>query len=244
MSLSPSKMDAHKPLKSAASEPLTLSQALLITAGCAGLIGLCGGAFLRFSLANSPNARFLSPLQTFPALTNWTPELPQKTADSHYLPGGGSEYSEEGSSVSSKTSRADSTILTFESAAPVDSRKGSPIGDSLNTEIAVDSEPADTTTFDTFAARENGRQRTVAPLDLLKKGPDLGGIRQRQPGQSRSSLPYSENSQGDIYDDSERYADDYNSSYGDSEYDDSYEDNYYPPADEPRDSSDAYYDGQ
>jgi hypothetical protein len=68
---------------------LKRSQALLITAGLAGLVGLCGGIMMRFSLSNSSSARFLSPLQTFPDLANWTPELPQGTADAHYLPGGG-----------------------------------------------------------------------------------------------------------------------------------------------------------
>lgn len=68
---------------------LKRSQALLITAGLAGLVGLCGGIMMRFSLSNSSSARFLSPLQTFPDLANWTPELPQGTAAAHYLPGGG-----------------------------------------------------------------------------------------------------------------------------------------------------------
>lgn len=241
MSLSPSKMDARKSSKpTVVPGPLTLPQALLITAGFAGLVGLCGGAFLRFSVAKSPDARFLSPLQTFPALSNWTPELPQKTADSHYLPGGGSEYQEGGDRVSSEASPADSTILTFEPAAPIDSNKSSPISNSLNTEITVDSESTDTATFDAFAARGNSRQRTAAPLDLLKKGPDLGGLKQREPSQPKGIVPYDENSQGDTYDNSERYVNEYDNN---GDYNDGYEDNYYPPTDEPTDSSDAYYGG-
>lgn len=237
MSLSPPKMKARKPSKPALSEPLTLPQALLLTAGFAGLVGLCGGAVLRFSLAKSPDAHFLSPLQTFPALSNWTPGLPQKTADSHYLPGGGSEYEEGSDRAASETTPADTTILTFEPAAPINSNQSSPIGDSLNTEITVDSKPTDTATFDAFAARENGRQRTAAPLDLLKKGPDLGGLKQREPSQSKDRLPDDENSQNDVYNDSQSYD-------NNGDYNDGYEDNYYPPTDEPTDSSDAYYSGE
>ena len=71
--------------------PLSLSQALLITAGLAGLVGLSSGIIIRFSLSHSAssNARFLSPLQTFPALPNWTPNLPDGgTAAPSSLPDG------------------------------------------------------------------------------------------------------------------------------------------------------------
>ena len=244
MSLSRFQRDAHKQSKPAEAEPLTLSQALLITAGMAGLIGLCGGALLRFSIASSPNARFLSPLQTFPALSDWTPELPQETADDRYLSGGSREYD------SRETPREDvqteSTILTFEPAEPVDESASKPISESLDTSVDVDSEPTDITTFDTFAARGKGRRRTAAPLDLLEKGPDLRGIRQTAPAQpgQRSSGPrgtYDENAQGDIFDDSERYDETYrNGGYaGGDLYDDG---NYYPPTDEPIEGNDAYYD--
>lgn len=91
--LSPSPEQA--PSAQPKDEPLSVSQALLITAGLAGLVGLFIGGLIRFSLANSSNARFLSPLQTFPALSNWAPELPQGTADSHYLPGGGLPNSDD-----------------------------------------------------------------------------------------------------------------------------------------------------
>ncbi|KPQ32493.1 MAG: hypothetical protein HLUCCA11_21395 [Phormidesmis priestleyi Ana] len=90
MSLSPFKSGTANQAHHAASnrEPLNLFQALLITAGLAGLVGLCSGAIIRFSLSQSSEARFLSPLQTFPALPDWTSELPQGTADSQYLPDG------------------------------------------------------------------------------------------------------------------------------------------------------------
>ena len=88
MSLSPFKSNASQLSTRPRKVPLSLLQALLITAGLAGLVGLSGGIVIRFSLSHSPNARFLSPLQTFPPLPNWTPELPQGTADSHSTPGG------------------------------------------------------------------------------------------------------------------------------------------------------------
>ena len=87
MAISPFKFgnskSNHTPpsLLEAGDEPLTLSQAFIITAGLAGLIGLCGGVIIRFSLATSHNARFLSPLQTFPTLSNWTSEASQEATD-------------------------------------------------------------------------------------------------------------------------------------------------------------------
>jgi hypothetical protein len=93
MSTSPLNPNSSQPNSSQPNKPnrdrLNRSQALLITAGLAGLLGLFSGIIMRFSFSNSPSARFLSPLQTFPDLANWTPELPQGTADAHYLPGGG-----------------------------------------------------------------------------------------------------------------------------------------------------------
>ncbi len=252
MSLSPSKVNARPKVnarnrsKSASPDPLTLSQALLITAGLAGIVGLGSGAFLRFALAHSPNTRSLSPLQTFPALSNWTPELPQKTADSHYLPGGGSGYEKGSDRPAPDAPQANSNILTFEPAAPIDSNQSSPMGNSLSTEITVDSKSAATKTFDAFAARSKRRPRPAAPLDLLKKGPDLGSLRQRErqrePSRAKGGLRSGENSQGNIYDDSERYATD-SDSYSNGDDNRGYGDNYYPPTDESVESSDAYYDG-
>lgn len=88
MSLSPFKSDVSQLSTRPKNAPLSLSQALLITAGLAGLVGISSGIIIRFSLSHSSNTRFLSPLQTFPALSNWAPELPQGTASNHYLPGG------------------------------------------------------------------------------------------------------------------------------------------------------------
>ncbi len=63
-------------------QPLTLSQALTITAGMAGLVGLVSGVVIRFSLAHSSNARFLSPLQTFPAQSSWTTNSNEPSSES------------------------------------------------------------------------------------------------------------------------------------------------------------------
>ena len=60
--------------------PLTFSQALTITAGMAGLVGLLSGVLIRFSLSNSSTARFLSPLQTFPELSDRSSETASDVA--------------------------------------------------------------------------------------------------------------------------------------------------------------------
>lgn len=254
MSLSSSQVDANKP--SSASEPLSIPQALLITAGLAGLVGLLGGAFIRFSLANSPNAQFLSPLQTFPALSNWTPGPPQETVDAGRSPGAGESGDGEGDRPRNSAA-TQTTILTFEPAEPIESSNSKPISESLDTNVSEAEGPLDITTFDTFANRAKGhRRRNDDPLDLLQKGPNLSIPRQsNSPG---SALPYDEPlqdraSQGDIYDDSERYADESNGGYTDDGYADEdytnnydsgsrYEDNYYPSVDAPAASDDAYYD--
>jgi hypothetical protein len=108
MSTSPAEAKTRQPSHPdrPKSDRLSRSQALLITAGLAGFIGLSSGIIMRFSLSSSSSVRFLSPLQTFPDLPDWTPELPQGTADSHYLPGGGP--TETGASGSA----------TFDSSAP------------------------------------------------------------------------------------------------------------------------------
>ncbi len=115
----PSPPDQPKP------ERLSRSQALLITAGLAGFIGLSSGIIMRFSLSNSSSARFLSPLQTFPDLPDWAPELPQGTADSHYLPGGGPSDAEpsdaaafDSAAEKTRSLNADETI----EPAPTDTR--------------------------------------------------------------------------------------------------------------------------
>ncbi len=142
MSISPLKPSANQAGHPHHSERdrLTLSQALLITAGLAGLVGLFSGALIRFSLSNSDNARFLSPSQTFPALSNWAPELPQGTADAHYLPGGTNLETRDGL-------QAPSQIQTFESV------------DEFSDEEQV-TEPFVPSPFDSFADRDRDNRRT------------------------------------------------------------------------------------
>lgn len=169
MSISPFKSSASAKSNN---ERLTLSQALLITAGLAGLFGLGSGAVIRFSLSNSPDASFLSPLQTFPALSSWAPELPQGTADAHYLPGGISSQSRD-------TFQSPAQIQTFE----------------------YSDEPAtverfDPSNFDTFAGRGNASIPTAAPssdpFELLQSGPNTLGIFDETLENSRESLSEAE----------------------------------------------------
>ena len=273
MSWSRFQRDARKPMKPApAKGPLTVPQALIVTAGMAGLVGLCAGAILRFAFANSPDTRFLSPLQTFPALSDWDSELSEETADARNDSADG--YAEKAPNADSNSARSEgfqpeSTILTSESAEPIDNNKSSPINESLDTQINKDSKATETSNFDAFAARENGRQRTAAPLDLLKQGPDLSGTRSgTRSSTKRNSVgspafdrtppdsfiqeeTYNEAPPGDVYDDSERYADELYQEdpyYGDDNYGrdnyggDDYGDNYYPSTDESVSGNDAYYD--
>ncbi len=154
MSISPLKSNTSQSNSSGRSsrDRLTLSQALLITAGLAGLVGLCSGAIIRFSLSNSDGARFLSPLQTFPALSNWSPELPQGTAEAHYLPDGTSLKNNDNLQESSR-------IQTFKS----------------RDEEQIDGKQIlnrfDPSTFDTFANRASDAERTVDPFKTLQNGP-------------------------------------------------------------------------
>ena len=166
MSISPLKSSARQPDASdrLSSDRLTISQALLITAGLAGLIGLLSGTIIRFSLSNSDNARFLSPLQTFPELSNWAPELPQGTADAHYLPGGGSLEDID-------NLQAPSRIQTFESLDE--------FADKKQIDEAQAIERIDQSTFDTFANRGSDARRISEPLSeslrVLQNGPTTLG---------------------------------------------------------------------
>ncbi|MGB3787439.1 MAG: hypothetical protein WA949_05465 [Phormidesmis sp.] len=83
-SIKPDRKSRQKPVKNNKpnDQPLTLSQALTITAGMAGLVGLVSGVVIRFSLAHSSDARFFSPLQTFPALSNRTSDSVESGSDS------------------------------------------------------------------------------------------------------------------------------------------------------------------
>lgn len=180
MSSSPLSPDSRKPIRSSSLQTrhahLSLSQALIITAGLAGLIGLGSGAVIRFSLATSSNTRFLNPLQTFPALPNWTPELPQGTADAHYLPGGAEpNYPGE---VDSRFSPTDPSALSTEAAT--DSRS-IPAGDTDNSPNEPsqneDGVASDASSFDSFAARDKSNHLPADPHETLEKGPSIGSNR-------------------------------------------------------------------
>ncbi|PZO52350.1 MAG: hypothetical protein DCF15_13840 [Phormidesmis priestleyi] len=183
MSSSPLSSNSRKPTRSPSSQtsraPLSLSQALIITAGLAGLIGLGSGAVIRFSLATSSNTRFLNPLQTFPALPNWAPELPQGTADAHYLPGGAeSNHPGEMDSRFSPTDPSPTDTSPSNTEAATDSRS-IPAGDTgnlPNEAFPTQSEAApDASSFDAFAARDKSNNLLPAdPHETLKKGPSIG----------------------------------------------------------------------
>lgn len=190
MSISPLDSGNSKPLRSskvsASKKPMTadsisLSQALIITAGMAGLIGLFSGVIIRFSLANSPNARFLSPLQTFPALSTWTPE-PSESSQSVADPEGNAtsrDYTQDEQSEA---------IRTFESSEPPDylqEELEEPTDDSFN--LTNDTDSVDATTFDTFADRNTpSRPSASGRWEALEAGPKF---RQDAEGKPR---PYGE----------------------------------------------------
>lgn len=170
MSSSPLPSDSRNPTRppQVNHERLNLSQALIITAGLAGLIGLGSGAVIRFSLATSSNTRFLSPMQTFPALPNWAPELPQGTADSHYLPGG---------AESGRTGEYNSTPPLSDRNASIDSRS-IPAVDAVESPAALllkqSSAASDISSFDAFAARNEPIKSLPDPRETLGKGPSIG----------------------------------------------------------------------
>lgn len=177
MSISPFDSLDSKSLRSAqasasrervAAETISLSQALIITAGMAGLIGLFSGVIIRFSLANSPNARFLSPLQTFPALSNWTPESLQDTASD------GPDFGDAARRSAAQDEQAEAeAIRTFESSEPPDYLPES-LEDSTDELFtpANDINPVDVTTFDTFADRASPSRRSESGRwEALEAGP-------------------------------------------------------------------------
>ncbi len=175
MSSSPLSSNRHKPTRpplsppppSHRSERLSLSQALIITAGLAGLIGLGSGAVIRFSLATSSNTRFLNPLQTFPALPNWDPQLPQGTADSHYLPSG---------AAPNRIGDSDSLPSSADRTASTDSRS-IPAADAVSPAGTVPNQSSaafDASSFDAFAARDKRKNSSADPRETLEKGPSIG----------------------------------------------------------------------
>jgi hypothetical protein len=161
MSLSPLKPgNSQHSLSSSANSKdaaLTRAQALLITAGIAGLIGLSGGAIVRFLLSNSANARFLSPLQTFPAIPTWASELPADEL-------AGSELRESDDVPLSRFGAVEETTLPLEDAT----------GRSQYATPNAAEEAFDPSTFDAFAARSSSGQRSEDPLETLKRGPKIG----------------------------------------------------------------------
>ncbi len=141
-------------------QPLTLSQALTITAGMAGLIGLVSGVFIRFSLAHSSNARFLSPLQTFPTLSNWTSDVPLSSPESNTSESNASELDPDSPAPSVDSSSFD------DSQGPVDYLDSS----SSNSDYPGG--------FDEFANRSNSAAQSTQdsaqdPLEVLRSGPLL-----------------------------------------------------------------------
>ncbi|MEM6597714.1 MAG: hypothetical protein AAF635_06010 [Cyanobacteria bacterium P01_C01_bin.69] len=222
MSLSPFRQD-NRPLNtpsplpaSHANEPLTLSQALIITAGLAGLIGLLSGGFMRFSLSRSPNARFLSPLQTFPTVSDQSENAPTEASD--FSSTRSLEDNIEKESLGSWEGDSD---LSWETGSDFDefSSEGftqSPSSTELNEE-SLDSwgQPLESESgaigestaprnFDSFADRVEGRGRAASdPLKSLSEGPLL-----RRP---ERTLP----AQNEIYTDNESFE---NESFSDESF--------------------------
>ncbi|MFK8183497.1 MAG: hypothetical protein AB8B99_08985 [Phormidesmis sp.] len=172
MAISPFNFGAKKNSVSArsphpaANNHLSLSQALTITAGLAGLIGLCSGVIIRFSLANSPNARFLSPLQTFPTLSNWTPETSSGNTDNR------SVQSRDNPQVENFEKRTWAEANSEDE--PFEAREDDVWPEEATPRQA--SQALDSSTFDTFAnRREEGAVETVGnPWKRLEEGPQVG----------------------------------------------------------------------
>ncbi len=162
--------------------PLTFSQALTITAGMAGLIGLLSGGFIRFSLAHSPTTRALSPLQTFPSLPNGSsqPLLEPSEASSTPLtsPLGPTPVEDwQTSSEPAWESNVDDAD-SFRSESFTDlSATTEPVWESseLASNELVGGIKDAAPDFDTFADRSEGRARSVDvdPLKALSNGPLL-----------------------------------------------------------------------
>lgn len=191
--------------------PLTLSQALTITAGMAGLIGLLSGSVIRFSLANSPNARFLSPLQTFPVVSNSTSDSSTNKPDSNgvnpatragdsLLERNTSESWQQPDELDWPTDNSD--FETFSSEGFTDTESTTELGfpdepvsvpilestleeSTLEKESVLESNIVPNT-FDAFANRAQTQRRFETeedPLKVLSNGPMLG-----QPDLTPSSI--------------------------------------------------------
>ena len=176
--------------------PLTFSQAITITAGMAGLVGLLSGVLVRFSLANSSNARFLSPLQTFPELSDWSSDSTPDVADAQTrFPERSPEGILEESSpdlwqspdeLDWNTDTRDFDTFSSESFTDAQSTTELTIEDGEGQEIPfIESEGAptsgravaetDTQNFDTFANRVEGQRQveSIDPFKALSRGPLL-----------------------------------------------------------------------
>lgn len=174
----------------AAADPLTLRQALTITAGLAGLVGLLGGGLVRFSLANSSNTRFLSPLQTFPALSDWP------SAETSQPPEGASDpplpettdvfpFEEEAAPLEEDTWQNDlletepwdgDSELNWQTSEDDFDTFRSERFTSTPAAITEPGRSAAPSTFDAFANRSAARSRPGEdddPLEALSKGPLL-----------------------------------------------------------------------
>lgn len=183
---------------SGADAPLTLLQALTITAGLAGLIGLLSGGVIRLSLANSPNAQFLRPSQTFPTLTDWpSAENPSGSASGSVenLPTETKDvFSDESEVYESEVYEPDvdtlSDIPQGEDAVDTEYlREESELNWQTGEDFDVFSSEQFTSTqapfdsqgssvpsnFDVFADRGEGRSRAeqTDPLEALSRGPLL-----------------------------------------------------------------------
>lgn len=186
--------------KSSVDLPLTFTQALTITAGMAGLVGLLSGGFVRFSLAHSPNTRALSPLQTFPNLPDRSGEalqldsetfeapaapptslpeatLPETTSPERWpverwqMP---SESDWEANVNNFDTFSAESFTDSSATAEPFLVEESASMNGSESSGLTDDSQDRVPETFDIFANRED-RERTTDtdPLKVLSNGPLL-----------------------------------------------------------------------
>lgn len=247
MALSPFNLGTGKnstdaqPRSKGTSDRLSLSQALTITAGLAGLVGLCSGVIIRFSLANSPNARFLSPLQTFPALSNWSPERLSESSPSPYKSGA---YKSDAYSLDDaepqfeqlETPSSDEGVDSFDRQRLDPQESGYPqqfesqsLEDtwadesfSRQTEESAENDALDARTFDSFAKRsaKDAAGAVSDPWQRLEQGPQL----------SRPADEILDNEA--IYDDLERSE----SNYYEKAYDD--------PTDEPQYEASPYDYGE
>ncbi|MGD1895995.1 MAG: hypothetical protein ACFB16_03475 [Phormidesmis sp.] len=171
-------------------EPLTFSQALTITAGMAGLVGLLSGVVVRFSLASSSNNRFLSPLQTFPTLSDWSSAPAERTAEADPPPS--DSIDTEGDSVQDswqapsdldwETDSSDFETFSSEGFTDTQTTTELPLENAAEAEsrliekerLLVPVSSAAPSNFDAFANRSDGSKRSVEdPLKTLSNGPLL-----------------------------------------------------------------------